>query len=393
MRIACLYFRRFAVQIETTLNTGIKGRPVIIGGLPHERKHVFDLSEEALACGVKPGMSVREAHYLCPEGIFLPHRQDRYRETFNTLLDLLDSFSITVEGSFPEAAFIRVPRELDEDDFITNVLRTVESKTGLQASVACASGKFVARAVSQHTGPGEMAIVHQGDEQDAIKDMPVNLLPASAEAQRRLRLLGIRKIGQLAAFSREAASLGFGREGEKLWELARGIDRSRLSPRQKPPAFEDGISLDHPLETTDGLINNARTALARLTPELKRRAQVCRKMTVTMQYDDGNLEHVTAHLKTGASSVEALLQHVSNKLRQYQVKGPVTGMRIALADIRADKGIQGSLFDQKARPGNGLNDTVKQLEKRYGKGTIKRVRASSSGSRLPERSFSFTDFS
>ena len=53
MRIACIVVPHFAVEIERLEQPALRGRPVVVGGAPEERKEVQDCSLEAWpgACG------------------------------------------------------------------------------------------------------------------------------------------------------------------------------------------------------------------------------------------------------------------------------------------------------------------------------------------------------
>jgi hypothetical protein len=50
MVIACVYINHLAVQVEVREHPELVGKPIVIGGFPHERKEVFDCSDEALLC-------------------------------------------------------------------------------------------------------------------------------------------------------------------------------------------------------------------------------------------------------------------------------------------------------------------------------------------------------
>ena len=65
MRVGCFFFPHFPVQVEAREDATLTGRPIIIGGLPYERKAVYDASQEALDCGIRSGMPLREAYALC----------------------------------------------------------------------------------------------------------------------------------------------------------------------------------------------------------------------------------------------------------------------------------------------------------------------------------------
>src|SRR4030042_2625011 len=98
MRIACVYINHFAVQVETREQPDLSGKPLIIGGFPHERKTVIDCSAEASRYQVYPRISLRQAYHLCPEAIFLPLNEELYHQAFEEVLSILDGFSPAVEA-------------------------------------------------------------------------------------------------------------------------------------------------------------------------------------------------------------------------------------------------------------------------------------------------------
>src|SRR6267378_1129078 len=69
---------------------------------------------------------------------------------------------------------------------------------------------------------GEAVVVPPGREVAFLADQPVALLPLEPELHRRLRLLGLRTLGQLAALPEAAVTAQFGRAGTRAWRLATG---------------------------------------------------------------------------------------------------------------------------------------------------------------------------
>ena len=55
----------------------------------------------ARRCGVRAGMSVREATYLCPELVCLPRDPDREARAFSAVIDAFDSVAAGVECLAP----------------------------------------------------------------------------------------------------------------------------------------------------------------------------------------------------------------------------------------------------------------------------------------------------
>ena len=93
MKIAYVFVPHFPLAVEEREDASLRGQAVVIGGLPHERGKVYEVSPEALGQGVEVGMSLRQAEELCPEAIFLPMRVERYTSAFEEMLVALEPFS------------------------------------------------------------------------------------------------------------------------------------------------------------------------------------------------------------------------------------------------------------------------------------------------------------
>ncbi|MBR2207536.1 MAG: hypothetical protein IJ859_01875 [Synergistaceae bacterium] len=61
----------FYAAVEARDNPALRGKPLIIGSLPHERGVVATCSYEARKFGVRSAMNIKDAYRLCPNGIFM----------------------------------------------------------------------------------------------------------------------------------------------------------------------------------------------------------------------------------------------------------------------------------------------------------------------------------
>src|SRR5438034_9437169 len=101
MRTACVVVSHFAVEIERLEQPALRGRPVVVGGAPEERKEVQDCSAEAMARGVRTGMALREALSRCADAVFVEGRPDRYRTVTLSIVSALIAISEAVEPAEP----------------------------------------------------------------------------------------------------------------------------------------------------------------------------------------------------------------------------------------------------------------------------------------------------
>ena len=391
MRIGCLFFASFAVQVELRASNALAGKPVIVGGLPYEPGAVYDASEEAARCGVKRGMPLRQAYVLCPRGTFLPLAGDKYSDAFRQVLRLLDGYSPAVEAAARDCAFLDIALEQDERRFIKELEGAIRRATCFRMSAGAASAKFVAWAASQLAGPGRPLIVPDGEEREFLQDLSVDWLPASSELLRRFKLLGICRVGELANLPRQAVSLQFGAEGQKLWELAGGIDGSRLMPGRMPETIKEELSFEPPAESLALVLNRADGLLDRLSWQLKQRWQCCRQLTASLTFINGHVVQRTFHFKEATSSRETMLRQLKGCLEKARFTAPASEMRLTLAGLCPGEAKQASFLSRASKRRERLKLAMSWLQQRYGRGVIKKA-IPEEKSVLPEDSFSFTQF-
>jgi len=391
MRVACFFFPHFAVQVEARDNGSLAGMPVIIGGLPFERKEVYDVSTEALACGVKQGMSLREAYALCPQGVFLPLDGKKYADAFAAVLALLAGYSPVVETDAPGSVFVDLRYENDELRFVEEVRQTIEQRLRLHPFTSIAPNKFAARAASRIAGAEKVIVINEGEERDFLKDLPVCFLPASSQTLERLELLGINYMGQLAGLSPGAVSLEFGDEGKRLWELSNGIDGSRLIPWSATPTLAEQTCFDATAETAVQLLAGCDKLLTGLSRQLKERWQCCLRLTISLHFSNDCIAQRVFHFKEATSSKETMLRHLKQYLESARFAAPVSEMRLTLTDFCPESGRQALLVGEPVKHRERLFSAISWLRQRYGKEMVGKVLAKP-GSPLPEDSFSLTEF-
>jgi DNA polymerase-4 len=95
----------FFASVEVLDNPALRGKPVIVGG-DMKRGVVSAASYEARAFGVHSAMPLFQARRLCPNGIFLRGRMDRYIGVSHTVMRCLEAFSPLVEQVSVDEAFV-----------------------------------------------------------------------------------------------------------------------------------------------------------------------------------------------------------------------------------------------------------------------------------------------
>ena len=98
----------FFASVEQMDNPELKGKPVIVGGSTGLRGVVSTASYEARRFGVHSAQPMTEARRLCPQGVFLKVRMDRYQEVSRRIHKILSSYTPKIEPISIDEAFLDV---------------------------------------------------------------------------------------------------------------------------------------------------------------------------------------------------------------------------------------------------------------------------------------------
>ncbi len=230
----------YYASVEVLDNPSLRGLPVIVGGRPDDRGVVSAASYEARRFGVHSAMPLRTAARLCPQGVFLPGRFERYAEVSLQVMRIFDGFTPLVEPISLDEAFLDVTGAPAGDGRTIGqaIKDRVRAEAGLVVSVGVATNKLVAKVASDLRKPDALVVVEPGDEAVFLALLPVSRLwGVGPRVRQALADYGVTTIGQLAAVPAATLRRRFGRHGVDLGQRARGIDPSPVVPGHAPKSI------------------------------------------------------------------------------------------------------------------------------------------------------------
>src|SRR5205814_9081975 len=111
--------------------------------------------------------------------------------------------------------------------------------------------------------PGEAIIVPLSAEKAFLASQPISVLPLDSATHRRLRQLGIRTLGALAALPEEAVTAQFGAMGRRLWRLAAGSISEPVEGRVAPELIVAALTFFTPVGERELLAHSLDQLIAR----------------------------------------------------------------------------------------------------------------------------------
>jgi DNA polymerase-4 len=322
----------FYASVEQRDHPELRGRPVMVGG-GSSRGVVAAASYEARQYGVRSAMPGARARRLCPSGVFVPARFDRYREVSSEVFGIFRELSERVEGLSLDEAFIDVSERVHVDGESLEALgsglkRRIAERTGLTASVGMAHNKLLAKIASDYDKPDGLVLIPVDQVQRFLDPLPIRRLwgigPRTAE---RLHDIGVFTVGQLRRTSLDVLTGVFGDHADSLILRAAGIDEREVSAERvrRSISQETTFSEDrHDIEALAGVLAGQADKVA---DRLARRGLYAR--TVTIKLRSSGFSTITrsqslgGYTRSGArilAGARALLEEWAGWRRQFAVR-------------------------------------------------------------------------
>ncbi|MED6335295.1 MAG: DNA polymerase IV [Planctomycetota bacterium] len=228
-RILHLDVDAFLASVEQVVHPELRGRPLVIGGLPGERNLVMSCTYDVRARGVRPGMLLAEAARRCPEALFRRGDAQAANRLRRAVARVALRYSPAVEEVSIDDFFVDLTgcARLCGPAFATaeRLRAEVGAQVGLPLTIGVATNRTVARLAGMLAKPGGVAEILPGFERRFLRSLPVHYLPGVGHAtQRLLDQFAVRTAGDLVQASREVLFASFGSAGLVLHDRARGID-------------------------------------------------------------------------------------------------------------------------------------------------------------------------
>ncbi len=231
----------------------------------------------------------------------------------------------------------------------------VQTASGLQVQIGVAGNRFTAEQAAksaERSGKRDFATLHaphssllplripitivpSGEEARFLAPLSVEVLPhLPGEARRRLHLLDLHTLGDLAALRKPAVLRQFGGDFAGLHDLACGRDPRPV--RADAPPLRIVRSLLLPELDERGLILNALGRLARQVGRaLQHSGHHAEALRLTLTLDDGRRLEIGAAVKPPSSDETRLMRLAAQLLGRLDVPAPVVSAAVSAYPLRS----------------------------------------------------------
>jgi DNA polymerase-4 len=305
----------FFASVEQGFNPLLRNKPVVVGGSEDQRGVVHTASSEARACGIRTGMPLVQAKRICPEAVFLKGNYQHYQATSLVLQDIYLNYTPQVEFTSLDDAYLDLSGTLHLHppplEIARRIQQAVDDALHIGVSLGIGENKVIARIASGLKKPLGIIYVPPGTEKEFLAPLPIDELPGVGRAAReKLLELGIFTIGQLAALPKVVLIQMFGVNGQKMWELANGIDPREVQQRILPKQISRETTFEE--DTTDqGVVLACLQYLSeRIGGKLRQQELLCRRVGVKIRYSDFTRHNVSQALPQPSDSAAEIFSEV-----------------------------------------------------------------------------------
>jgi len=296
-RVIChLDMDAFYASIEQRDTPALRGRPVIVGAPPTQRGVVCAASYEARKFGVRSAMPSATAGRLCPKGVFVRPRMERYSEESRAIMRLVAESGAIIEPMSIDEAYLDLsaPCQMEDADaslraalpVARDLKQRIASERHLTATIGIAANKLLAKIASDHQKPDGLTLIAETKKTQFLRPLPVRaLFGVGKVTEQVLHQAGLRTVGDLQDYQGDLRAL-VGSFGRKLKEFAFGQDDRPLELGDEIKSISGEETFLRDTEDRRVLRACLKTQAADIADKLRRRRLGAHTVQVKVRYGD-----------------------------------------------------------------------------------------------------------
>jgi len=306
-------------------------------------------------------------------------------EGWEEMLDALDAVSPLIDDVRPGLAFLEMHGIAGDARAWMMQARSVLAGFGSVLRLGAGSNKIAARAAA-YVADG--SICEPGSECELLALLPLTLLDIEAKVVERLALLGIERLGDLAALPHGPFVRRFGTAAARWHELARGIDRRPFVPRSRAIAIEASIFGEGRAVDEAQVFFALRMLLARVCADLERCGKRAGALHLALELEDAQTCTFDVPLAMPTAQERTMFDMMRAKLEGATFESAIIGLRVQARQLE-EGGEAQALFGADDFDPQRVAVTIARLEAMLGESI---ARATTREAHLLEERFAYEPF-
>lgn len=367
----------------------LRNVPSVIAG-DKESRHSIILAKSTPAkkYGIQTGEPLFQALRKCPDLIVEKPNYSLYVEASRRMIQLLREVAPAVEQFSIDEAWV--------DMTGTNLLygppvtaaemlrKRIYEELGFTVNIGISSNKLLAKVAGDFEKPNKVHTLFPEEVPGKLWPLPVrDLFMVGPATERKLKLMGIETVGQLAQADVRVLRRKLGKQGETIWHYANGRNSDPVRTNEEDNKSY-GNSITVPFDVTD--MQTARQVLLSLCETVGMRMRKDRMaggcVSVSLRTDQF-LDFGKQQQLPGRTDVTEEIYKAACGVfyRVWDGKTPLRQLGVSVSNLAGESYCQCDMFTdpmQSIRRAK-LDRTVDALRERYGEDVVRRASFVGSG--------------
>jgi DNA polymerase-4 len=371
----------FYASVEKRDNPDLIDKPVIIGG--GKRGVVSTACYVARIRGVRSAMPMFQALKLCPNAVVIKPRMSVYVEVSREIRKMMDEMTPVIEPLSLDEAFLDLTgterlHGVPPAVMLAQLTKRMKDELGITGSIGLSHNKFLAKVASDLDKPRGFSVIGEAETADFLHDKSVRLIwGIGPVAQESLDRAGIRTFTDLLRWDQQDLIARFGNMGYRLWHLARGVDKRRVSAHAPMKSISNETTFFDDTADPDVLDGHIWRLAEKVSDRAKAKDLAGRVVTLKLKRANHSTISRRLSLRDATQMADTLYRTARGLFDQVGDQGPYRLIGVGLADLvsadRAD--LSGDLLDPKAGQRAKAERATDEIRKRFGSDAILKGRS------------------
>ena len=371
----------FYASVEKRDNPDLRDKAVIIGG--GKRGVVSTACYIARIKGVRSAMPMFKALQLCPEAVVVKPRMQAYVDASRAIRAMMDELTPSIEPLSLDEAFMDLAgterlHHAPPAVMLAKLTKRMQAELGLTGSIGLSHNKFLAKVASDLDKPNGFSVIGIAETDAFLRDKSVRMIWGVGQAtQAALEKAGIRTFTDLLRWDRKDLNARFGSMGERLWHLARGQDRRRVSTHQPMKSISNETTFFDDTSNLEILDGHIWRLAEKVSDRAKARNLAGRVVTLKLKRANHSLltRRITLHDPT--QMADRIYRTARDLFNQVGDQGPYRLIGVGLSDITPDNtaDLTGDLLDPDAIKRSKAERAADKIRSKFGHDAIVKGRA------------------
>ncbi|WP_299027766.1 DNA polymerase IV [uncultured Sulfitobacter sp.] len=362
----------FYASVEKRDDPTLDGKPVIIGG--GRRGVVSTACYVARIRGVRSAMPMFQALKLCPEAVVIRPRMEEYVKASRAIREMMEELTPAIEPLSLDEAFLDMSGTTKLHGappavMLARLVRRMKTELGLTGSIGLSHNKFLAKVASDLDKPHGFSVIGQAETMDFLRDKPVRMIwGVGAAAQASLDKAGIRTFSDLLRWEQRDLIARFGGMGERLYHLARGQDRRRVSAHAPMKSISNETTFGEDTSDPDLLDGHIWRMAEKVADRAKAKNLAGRVVTLKLKRADHTLLSRRVALSDPTQLADRIYRTARGLFDQVGAQGPYRLLGCGISDLSDGTGADklGDLLDPDAARRSEAERATDAIRDRFG---------------------------